>query len=147
MTTEHRRTAAFSLVEVVLALGVASFCLMAVFALLPIGMQSNRAAVGQTASTAILSSVVADLRATPAAGSSTQFKISKGSTTTLYFDSEGRASSAIRADSRYRVTVTFRSPAFKYSPTFAHVAVTWPAAADPAKAAGQSATLAAIPHP
>src|SRR5438552_15177106 len=59
------RAAGFSLVEVTLALGVAGFCLIAVFGLLPIGVQTNQRALSQTAATAILSSVVADMRATP----------------------------------------------------------------------------------
>ncbi len=59
------RMAAFSLIEVTLALGVAGFCLIAVFGLLPIGVQTNQRALSQTAATAILSSVVADMRATP----------------------------------------------------------------------------------
>src|SRR5882724_1379565 len=35
------RAAAFSLIEVVLALGVAAFCLIAVLGLLPVGVQTN----------------------------------------------------------------------------------------------------------
>ena len=56
--------AGFSLVEVTLALGVAAFCLIALLGLLPLGMQTNQSAVSQTAAASILSSVVADLRAT-----------------------------------------------------------------------------------
>ena len=55
--------AAFSLVEVTLALGIAAFCLMAVFGLVPVGVQTNRNATSQTAATNILSSVVSDIRA------------------------------------------------------------------------------------
>ena len=57
--------AAFSLVEVTLALGFAAFCLIAVFGLVPVGVQTNRNATSQTAATNILSSVVSDLRASP----------------------------------------------------------------------------------
>ena len=56
--------AAFSLVEVTLALGIAAFCLIAVFGLVPVGVQTNRNATSQTAATNILSSVVSDIRAT-----------------------------------------------------------------------------------
>ena len=58
-------TAAFSLVEVTLALGIAAFCLIAVFGLVPVGVQTNRNATSQTAATNILSSVVRDFRARP----------------------------------------------------------------------------------
>src|SRR5438067_305615 len=60
-----KREAAFSLVEVTLALGIAAFCLLAVFGLMPIGVQTNRNATSQTRATNIMAAVVADMRATP----------------------------------------------------------------------------------
>src|SRR6266480_660531 len=91
MKRSPHATAGFSMVEVVLALGVASFCLIAVFGLLPVGVQTNRNATSQTAATGILASVTADLRAT-ASGSvtSAQYQITFGASTTLYFDSAGQ---------------------------------------------------------
>src|SRR4051794_39021241 len=81
----------FSLVEVVLALGIASFCLLAASALLPIGAQTHRAAIGDGESVGILSAIVSDLRATPKSVlSSTQFSITFGTSKDLYFDESGR---------------------------------------------------------
>jgi len=123
--------AAFSLVELVLALGVAAFCLFAVFGLMPVGMQTNRNASSQTAATNIIAGIVADLRATPAAAtSSPQFAVTFGTDKTLYFDASGQASTSLGTDSRYRLNITWNS-----APTGLHYAalkVTWPAAADPA---------------
>ena len=62
---KKRSSSAFSLVEVTLALGIAAFCLIAVFGLIPIAVQTNRNATSQTAATNIMAAVVADLRATP----------------------------------------------------------------------------------
>jgi len=122
--------AAFSLVELVLALGVAGFCLFAVFGLMPVGMQTNRNATSQTAATNIIAGIVADLRATPAAATtSPQFGITFGTDKTLYFDTSGQASTSLSTDSRYRLSITWNS-----APTGLHYAalkVTWPAAADP----------------
>lgn len=56
--------AAFTLVEVTLAMGIAAFCLIVIFGLIPIGLKSNQAAIQQTAANGILSVVAADLRAT-----------------------------------------------------------------------------------
>ncbi|MGH7984232.1 MAG: hypothetical protein ACREFF_13990 [Candidatus Udaeobacter sp.] len=61
----RRRVHAFSLVEVTLALGVAAFCLLAVFGLMPIGVQTNRNATSQTRATNISAAVIADMRTTP----------------------------------------------------------------------------------
>src|SRR5262245_13457508 len=60
-----RRVNAFSLVELTLALGIAAFCLLAVFGLMPIGVQTNRNATSQTRATNISAAVIADLRAMP----------------------------------------------------------------------------------
>ena len=136
---------AFSLVEVTLALGIAAFCLLALFGLIPVGMQTNRNATSQTAATSIIASVVADLRATPTAiTTSPQFGITFDTAKTLYFDSQGRASCDLaglqQADCaspwnpalqpRYRVNVTWNSPLA--GPRYADVKVTWPAPVDPA---------------
>src|SRR5262249_29552683 len=94
----HFKAAAFSLVELVLALGVAGFCLFAVFGLMPVGMQTNRNATSQTAATNIIGGIVADLRATPAAATtSPQFAITFGADKTLYFDACGQASTSLSA--------------------------------------------------
>jgi len=53
----------FSLVELTLAIGVAAFCLIAVFGLIPVGVQTNRNATSQTQATSIIAFAIADLRA------------------------------------------------------------------------------------
>src|SRR5437660_11689074 len=68
--------AAFSLVELTLALGIAAFCLLTGFALIPVAVLANRNATSQTAATNIMAAVVADIRGTPnGAGRSAQFGI------------------------------------------------------------------------
>lgn len=55
---------AFSLVEVTLALGIASFCLLALVGLLPVGIQATSDASEETQVTNLISEVVADLKHT-----------------------------------------------------------------------------------
>src|SRR5437867_6168360 len=103
-----RSTAAFSLVEVTLALGVAAFCLIAVFGLIPVGVQTNRNATSQTAATNIMAAVVADLRATPKANiTSTEFGITFGTNAMRYFDGTGQFTTLLSANSRYQLNVTW----------------------------------------
>jgi uncharacterized protein (TIGR02598 family) len=129
------KNAGFSLVEVTLALGVAAFCLVAVFGLMPVGVQTNRNATSQTAATSIMAAVVADLRATPRClGTSTQFQITLGtgpgcpstispSAATLYFDSTGQFSTSLGANSRYQLDITWSgSTGLRY----ADLKVRWP---------------------
>jgi uncharacterized protein (TIGR02598 family) len=129
-------SAGFSLVEVTLALGVAAFCLIALFGLLPLGIQTNQSSISQTAAASVLSSVFADLRVTPKTSlTSPQYDITFGTAKFLYFDSEGRAVTPTdpNATPRYRVTITFPpGPVGTFAPTFVTMKVTWPALVDPA---------------
>jgi len=141
-------TSAFSLVEVTLALGIAAFCLIAVFGLLPVAALTNRNATSQTAATNIMAAVIADLRATPRTNStSLQFALPFGTNTTRYFDSQAQCScdsaglqkanpltrtcSSVWTPAlqpRYRMTITWSGSS---SLRYAGLKVTWPAAVDP----------------
>ena len=135
---------AFSLVEVTLALGVGAFCLIAVFGLLPVGVQTNQRATSQSAAASIMANVVADLRATPNANpTSSQFAITFGTAKTLYFDGAGQFTTTLGANSRYQVNVTWNSSGFT-GLRYADVKVTWPAAATSANASGSSEMFAAF---
>ena len=142
MRFPNYKNSAFSLVEVTLALGVAAFCLIALFGLIPVSMQTNRNATSQTAATSIIAGVVADLRATPTANStSSQFGITFGNNATLYFDGAGQASTSPTANSRYQLNVTWGgSSALRY----ADLKVTWPATATAANATGSTEMFAAF---
>jgi Verrucomicrobium spinosum paralogous family TIGR02598 len=150
------RAAAFSLVEVTLALGIAAFCLIAIFGLMPVGVQTNRNATSQTAATNIIAAVLADLRALPSASTtSSQFAITFGTAKTLYFDSQGQASCDVAGllkpdcsspwnsplQTRYRVNISFPQTG---GLAYADVKITWPAAASPANASGSAEMFAAF---
>ena len=127
--------AAFSLVEVTLALGIAAFCLIAVFGLMPVGVQTNRNATSQTAATNILSSVAGDIRASPKGHTNSAkygIRRSKGNTTTLYFDGQGQFTTSLGANSRYRLYVKIYPIVAQplYLASYAYLKVTWPAAVD-----------------
>ena len=151
MTLRRHPSRGFSLVEVTLALGVAGFALIAVLGLLPIGLQTNRTATEHTAAPKILSAVAADLRGTPATGAtSARFSIeipatSSSSSSTIYFTEDGTHSTSLASGSRYRVVVSFApNSAGQRAATFAHVKITWPAAADPSNAEGRVENFVAL---
>ena len=157
MTGSKVQVRAFSLVEVTLAIGVAAISLTAVFALLPIGLQTSHSAMEQTLSNDILAAIIADLRATaptsPRGNSaiSAQFGINipgnsggSGSSSTLYFDAEGEVRPSANG-SRYRLIVTYPSNGGgSRTATFVHLKMTWPAAAEPANAVGSAETFVAL---
>lgn len=140
-----RRVQAFSLVELTLALGVAAFCLIAVFGLIPVGVQTNRNATSQTTATNIIAAIIADLRAGATSGFAPVYCITFGNTKTIYcddhdacsFDAAGlilpcnNGATFPNIKTRYRATITFPSPPPSISNvTYANVKVTWPAEAD-----------------
>jgi uncharacterized protein (TIGR02598 family) len=133
--------AAFSLVELTIALGIAAFCLIAVFGLVPVGVQTNRNATSQTAATNILTSVVSDIRASPGGQSITKkygINRGKGNPTTVCFDGQGGwtklsgTGTVCPANSVYRLFVQVdQTPGGKFFPASAWLRVSWPAAANP----------------
>lgn len=153
-----RRIDAFSLVEVTLALGIGAFCLIAVFGLVPIAVQTNRNATSQTRATNIMAAVVADLRATPKGNTtSTQFCIPlaiSGTSAPLYFANTGQCSTDLAGstspcgfswtppiNTRYQLNITWGgSTALPY----ADVKVTWPAAATAATGSGSTQMFTAF---
>ena len=159
-----RRVPAFSLVELTLALGVAAVCLLAVFGLIPIGVQTNRNATSQTRATNIMAAVIADLRTTPltippgGATTSLQYQIpipanpvgSAVSVPSLFFAEDGTFSTSIQAQSRYQLNVTFLPTSSNpngsntHLPTLADIKTTWPAAAATGNATGSAEMLAAF---
>jgi uncharacterized protein (TIGR02598 family) len=149
-----RRTSsggAFSLIEVTLALGVATFCLVTISGLLPIGLTSNQASLEQTMAGNISSAILADLRSAQplSAGITPRFGFSipaAGATTTIYsapqtiyLAANGSVTSVQStpatsgsAISRYRATLGFTPPSNsgQRTATTVRVLITWPALAD-----------------
>lgn len=134
------RLKAFSLVEVALALGVAAFALVAIFGLLPVGINTNYSSIQQTAATNIATAIIADLQNAPnaaaiAANPSLESKSQRygidvaASSATLYLGESGNIQPSA-ATSRYKVTVTLSQPAAgKKSATTGIVKIAWPPAA------------------
>lgn len=130
---------AFSLVEVTIALGIAGFCLVAIFGLVPIGLNSNQNSVELTAMAAIAADIASDLRtASRSIAVSPRFSLQIGSLSpqVIYFNASGEptgpvgagATSSGMAFSRYRATVGFSNSG---TATMVRIMVTRPALADP----------------
>lgn len=146
-----RAGAGFSLVEVVLALGVSVFALLAVIALLPLGLKNNSTSVEELRSLSILSSVEADLRNSrlPAGTGGPQLSAAFGLPLPYRITAEGRLvlnpelikdtvytsalgesekPAASPAEARYQASVVYLSApgANSFSPIQARLIVSWP---------------------
>ncbi len=147
-----KRNSAFTLVEVAFALGLAAFCLVTIFALLPVGQTATEAALNQTGANGIISVIAADLRATPNGNQeSAHFQISIPdpgaplTPVTRYFDGEGNFTDEPDDRSHYRATIEFVAPPNNPpTATMATVRVSWPAPAEVANASGKVVSLIAI---
>src|SRR5438552_14775651 len=151
MKAHARSAAGFSLVEITLALGVAAFCLIAVFGLVPVALNTQQASVNQTKANAIISQVINDLRADVRLPQGQQSKSQEGTAglglhghwaaqatpDTLYFTNDGKQTPANGvnvspppADAVFRATVTYLFPPTATT-SIANITVSWPAAIDP----------------
>ena len=142
MKTPGSQRSAFSLVEVALALGVAAFALVAIFGLLPVGINTNTTSVQQTVATNLAAGIIADMREAPTAAALKASKIPSGSprygidvtqssSSPLYLDISGaKKSTALQAN--YQVTWTLTAPTGAYrTATYGSIVVSWPAGITP----------------
>lgn len=144
----------FTLVETVLAVGVASLCLTSVFGLLPAGISSNHSSAEQTTATNLLTAVAADVRGLAASAaststSSTVYKIdlSGGSAasapTQIYVGDDGMPVTSVR-DARYQLNVWVTPASATTGATMVRTMVSWPAAAPVRLAQGSVEALVAL---
>jgi uncharacterized protein (TIGR02598 family) len=136
--------AAFSLVEVTLALGVAAFCLIAVLGLLPTSLKTQQASIQQTTANSIISQILSDLRADlrlppglASHESDAGFQpplhghwLERRTPDTLYFTQEGKPVNSGADVAAFRATITYRFPPSDTT-SLANIRVSWPAQVNP----------------
>lgn len=127
----RQKAGAFSLVEVCLALGVAVFALVAIFALLPVGIVSNQTSIQQSTAINIATAVAADLRQVPAGASSTvssryQVDVTQPSFGPVYLDDSGTV--VAQNLGRFKMTVKLTQPTGgARNATRGNITIAWPA--------------------
>lgn len=128
------RARAMTLVEVCMALGIFTFCIMALLGLLPTGMNLLRDTRSENIATNILTDIVSDIRVLPETQSVTTryaIPLQNGSSGEIAFDANGdQLPTAAASDAVYlaRWSVFERDPG-THTPARASVAVVWPARA------------------
>jgi uncharacterized protein (TIGR02598 family) len=142
------RQHAMSLVEVCIAIGVFSFCVLAVFGLLPTGVSLLQDTRSETVATNVLTGLVSDIRSTPEGQTiSPRYRMPLDATSSgeAYFDLNGN-SLPTASDAFYRSTwsIAVRNPT-NVTPARALVSVAWPASA--ARPTGQIEMLVLFNKP
>ena len=141
MKHSSQKTSGFSLVEVTLAIGVAAFALLAVMAMLPVGLKTQQASVQQTTATAISTQIVSDLTAAlrlPPGLESKQFNLhghwaAMETPDIVYFDQNGdyiSTNGVPPSNAVFMAGVTYLDPPTETT-SLADITVAWPAAAVP----------------
>jgi len=144
-------SAAFSLVEVCLAVGITGICVASMQGLLPAGIRIARDTTEQTACATILSAVASDLRYTPSSSSvSPKYGITlpasgQNSSQNLLLSSDGTMVTD-PAGARFGVSVTLNNaPSTTVSSlTTARIKVYWPPQASADKPQGSVDTVASF---
>lgn len=136
------RLSAFSLVEVVLALGVVSFAIVAILGVLPTGLQTGKSSQDETRATQLAQGVLATLASQAPTQfhsirlemddtSSEQFDLSSPETKVFYADNDGKLTAAA-ARPTYKIAVTTNNAPTGFETGNASqvtVRVSWPATA------------------
>jgi type II secretory pathway pseudopilin PulG len=156
MKSGDSRFNGFSLVEVTLALGVAAICLLPLMALLPVASKTQQTGMQQTTANQIISQINSILRADVSLPPGQANKVCPdppdpnepcnwsalhghwlqlAAPDTMYFTNEGWQTGNINgsppADAVFRAKITYRLPPSDTT-SLADIAVSWPAAVDPA---------------
>jgi uncharacterized protein (TIGR02598 family) len=145
MKTKSWIKAGFSLVEVAMAIGICSFCMITLLGILPVSIHNFQRADNQTYMLNIATSVEQDLKSTPAGAAATTSPryslvipaLNSTPTTqttpqTVFLNASGDPTSgATDPASIYRLSVAFATPpSGSLAATSARVIVTFPARAD-----------------
>jgi type II secretory pathway pseudopilin PulG len=164
-------SAAFSLVELTLALGVAAFCLIVLLGLLPASLKTQQSSIQQTTANQIISTISSALRADVRLPPGQESKacpdppdpsqpcvwgnlhgnwLRRLVPDTLYFTNEAKQTGTINGspptDAVFRAKITYRFPPSETT-SLADIRVTWPAQVDPDSggvAAGSVRSLIAV---
>jgi len=149
----HRRLLAhgFTLVEVVIALGVLAFALVALIGLLPLGMQSNRESREETEAIGLVRHLVAERRAHPFTNSTSNGVPRLDSSPPISSRVETNSTNLTWGDRRYRVEYSLQRPPVianavsRTSPYLVFLRVSWPA--DTTNSQGSVESLASFTTP
>ena len=162
MKKRHSSRAGFSLVEVTLALGVVVLCLVSVFGLLAVGINSASISIDQTSATNILTSIAADLEATknpapknttaqvspifnltiPAGLTSTGAPAMGTSPATSYIGEDGQPAAV--GSARYQLNVWTAASTKTQQETLVRLLISWPPRAAYTAAQGYVETVIAL---
>ena len=128
----RRRKAAFTLVEVVVALGIVAFGLTVLVGLLPTGLKSNRDSIEESQAVNVMYSVIADRQSTPLDQVSAIYQLPALENVTsqiqasLLLTEDGEVTPQLD-DARYRIEYTVRPSPGSHQPVVMAVRISWPA--------------------
>jgi uncharacterized protein (TIGR02598 family) len=161
MSADNLRTAhsklkirGFSLIEVVLALGIASFSLLLLTALIPTGLQTNKESVEESQAINLLSGMIAERMSVPLNKKCPTYPelpiletaMQDPESGFFYVDEAGQSLAADPGGARYRVEYSIRPSALNsQAPYQGHFRVIWPALGT--TTTGSVETMAAFSQP
>ena len=142
MNPPFSKTTGFSLIEVVIALGVVAYVICGVFGLLPMGMKAFRNANEQSASANVISSLAESIRSAVTTngtdyvwtfnGQSFSYTLGGGTVTNTWsFLTMQGLTASNSFDGQLRAVALVTPPSTPYGEGNAVLSVAWPTAANP----------------
>ena len=151
----YERCAAFSLVEIVLAVGIFAFAGVALIGLFSIGLNTNRDSAANLQAATISEFMLSTRRATPVSALNSfplpRLDVEAKNDTAILLNANGMET-AEASEARFGLYYNIRPPADTTTSGIArsshvHIYIYWPAAATPESANGRYEVVTSIPLP
>jgi uncharacterized protein (TIGR02598 family) len=129
MVRHHTSKAGFSLIEVVIALGIFAFCIVAIVGLLPVGMNSVRSVSNENNAIHIASSIEGIWQVAPYGAPVTMtniitnLPISASQNATYYFDEFGEPLASVTGAS---LKMNYKTAVWSGNSTTVNMTFSWP---------------------
>jgi prepilin-type N-terminal cleavage/methylation domain-containing protein len=158
---DSRDRRAFTLIEMVIALGIVSFALLGMMALLPAGVQATKTSLAESGAIDVLSDIIADRKATIPTLPSITYAIpgepvGHAMVSNCFGITPANVPTTTYSQSNYRVTYEIISPTAGINtgpsvsgtdPYVVYFKVSWPAVASSTNAPGYVEQTVTIPQP
>jgi len=150
----RNKSRGFSLVEVALAMGIASFCLVSLLGLVPVGVTSTGNAGDEARAMNAIMAIARDLATVPRPGSADasggyNFSLPSAGgaarSQPFYVTESGQyAGDNLTESARYSVAATILPPASRFGTYLVRLDLSWPAGASLENATGYVTTVVAL---
>lgn len=144
---------AFSLIEIVLALGITTFCLVALLGLFSVAIRTSRESAEELLAAHLAQSILVTRRSYPTNDLSATFPnfplppLASSAQSIIQLDNDGNKVVTNSSTAQYNLSYNISAPAQAPGPAFVYLRLTWPARATSSNLMGAYEVATQIPVP